>query len=368
MEFNATVPEEKDIVVEAIYSVGVPLMMGICVAAVAVNARCLAAVKWVRGPLSPTLRLSLSLSAADLHVSLLTLASFAINSLLSRVFDFSTTVRCVLLVMEALRLGAVVSVVAHLTALAFNHLLGITKPLHYPSVATPGNVRTLAVLLWVIPPGVFLVLWGPLAEEGQALRAMDHGCYQTFLSDVWWRGAFVGVALLAPLAAMCGVYTYVLCTLHRQTTAWSRSRSEGSCRSRGRILDDGQRRVSVRAVHTTLHIVGSFVVLYVPAIAAFVLVCPKGCHFTAWQGRWMWLNWAILALLVAKPLVNPLIYANRMPELRDASRRMHAAAAACFCTWRKPAVTHRRTVACRVASDASGQARVTIISNDTTAL
>lgn len=273
----------------AVYSVGVPAMMVVCVCAIAVNGRCLAAIGWLRGQLSPTLLLSLSLAAADLHVSLLLLLSLVLNSYLPVVWAVvPARSACPQLALEALRLGGVLTLVAHLTALALNHHLGIIRPLRYPGIATGRNIRILLGVIWSVPPAGFLLYM--FVPEGFLDECSGNSQFLEWFS---FRVAFSAL-LVGPLAMMCCTYAHILWTVHVQTREWARGGATGgSYKHRGgkrsaRSADptgcapaNKQRSlmVSVRAVYTTMHILGSFVLLYLPAIVSFMLVCPQGCRY-----------------------------------------------------------------------------------------
>lgn len=124
--------DSKSTVIYKIYSIGVPVMMVVILAAIIINGRCLLAIKWLRGPLTPTLLLSLSLAAADLYTSTLWILSLIFNSYLPRVWNITLKIKCFLSVMEGFRLSGVITIIGHLTALAINHHLGIVRPLRYP--------------------------------------------------------------------------------------------------------------------------------------------------------------------------------------------------------------------------------------------
>lgn len=149
-------------------------------------------------------------------------------------------------------------------------------------------------------------------------------------------------------------------------------------------------QVNVRAVYTTLHILGSFVVLMMPAILTYVLVCKTGCRYSvrSFPSEIIstWFHCAINLLLVLKPLINPIIYAARMHEMKEATRRMQAAlrwrwcgSSAAVVTWGRGTATKTserttitrepRTTLKRLPSNGSSQPQHTatvVIGNDNT--
>lgn len=126
-----------------IYRVGIPTILAICLISIAINARCLAATRWIRGPVSPTLMLSLSLAAADLYSSLLLLINLTLHSYLPIVWEIELNIWCTSFALEGVRLGGIITLVGHLTALAINHHLGIVRPLKYP-----GMLKSLFIYLY----------------------------------------------------------------------------------------------------------------------------------------------------------------------------------------------------------------------------
>lgn len=148
-----------------IYTKGVPIITVFCIISMTVNVRVLISVRWIKGPLSTTLFISLSLAAADAFASALFFIGFVLNSYSSAVWNFQFP-DCFTLVLEAFRLGAIVTTVMHLTFLAINHYLGIVRPLHYPNIMTRELTKGLLVVLWVLPPIYFLIYFSCITDDG----------------------------------------------------------------------------------------------------------------------------------------------------------------------------------------------------------
>lgn len=66
------------------YLIFVPMMIFLCFVSVIINIKVLVSVFWLRSPISPTLKISLSLAAADALASLLLGIGLFVNSLLPR--------------------------------------------------------------------------------------------------------------------------------------------------------------------------------------------------------------------------------------------------------------------------------------------
>lgn len=129
-----------------------PVLILLCVCSIIFNVILLLSVVWIRRPLSPTLYISLSLAGTDLYTSFLLGLSFTLNSLLPEGFQVHLMNTCMTLGLEALRLGAIVTTAGHLIVLAFNHYIGILRPLHYPATVTHSTVTVLMFFIWILPP------------------------------------------------------------------------------------------------------------------------------------------------------------------------------------------------------------------------
>lgn len=135
-----------------LYRTFTPILIFLCVFSIVFNVILLLSVIWIRRPLSPTLYISLSLAGTDLYTSFLLGLGFTLNSLLPVGFHVYLMDNCMTLVLEALRLGAIITTASHLTMLAFNHYIGILRPLHYPATVTHRTVTILMFFSWTTPP------------------------------------------------------------------------------------------------------------------------------------------------------------------------------------------------------------------------
>jgi hypothetical protein len=113
--------------IRKLYLYSIPPILIFCLVTFIVNTVIVVSSIWIRRPLSPTLSISISLASADAYASLIVGMGLVINSLLPVGFGVSLgpNVICYTLVLEAFRLGGIISSVAHLTALAINHYIGI---------------------------------------------------------------------------------------------------------------------------------------------------------------------------------------------------------------------------------------------------
>ncbi|XP_043236603.1 adrenocorticotropic hormone receptor-like [Amphibalanus amphitrite] len=288
-----------------IYLITVPIMLVFCVIGTVINLSICVSARLIRRPLSPTMCFSVSLAGADAYAASILGLGLVVNSLLPVGFGVETLSRCPTLVLEALRLGGVISTAAHLLALALNHYVGILRPLHYARLITRGRVLTSIGFLWLVPILFFLVYF---AAAG-GFRA--DGCSLDFLPFSTFRRV-VASLFFVPLICMFFAYTHIFIMV--------RQHQRGSLRNQ----NSSQLKSSVKAVVTTLLILGTYILCWMPAVVTFILICYD-CSMHPRQLHWRThLEMAITTntLVVLKCLVDPVIYAARMPEIKLALRRL----------------------------------------------
>ncbi|CAL1680360.1 unnamed protein product [Lasius platythorax] len=315
-----------------LYLYGAPPLILFCVISIAVNIKVLISVFWIRRPLSPTLYISLSLAGADAFSSSALGIGLIMNSFIPNGLGIKLKgVDCFLLVLEVVRLGGVIITVFHLMALAVNHYLGILRPLHYLSILTYKNTTILLILLWVLPISFFAVYFNLVEDDG----FQSEGCKESvFLSHKQFRMLFSSL-FFGPFGLMVCIYIHIFCIVKKHQATRLRFRRAGSSvhgrTSEAMRSNSRQMTQNVKAVHTTLYILGSFVIGWMPAVIVYMLVC-NDCILQL-NGVSMHTTFFIYAvingLIILKTLINPIIYAARMHEIKVATRRMHKA----FCEW-----------------------------------
>ncbi|XP_046998316.1 beta-3 adrenergic receptor-like [Schistocerca americana] len=305
----------------------VPALLVLCMVSLSVNARVLVSVCWIRRPLSPTLHISLSLAGADLFASAALATGLMLNSLFKALHLQQD--QCLQFTVEALRLTGIIAAVAHLLALAANHYLGILRPLHYPAIMTHRNTSACIALLWLLPAAFFFVYFSSVPGQGY----QSPTCNYDFLLFCKFRATFSSL-FFGPLLLMAIIYAHIFVIVRRHQA----SRLRFSRRHRG-----SQRRAhhhhhaphqhhhqhqhsnqqmarSVKAIRTTLLILGSYVVGLMPGVLVFVLVCAD-CPFPFPETprdkfRMFFIYTTVNFLIILKTLLNPIIYAARMQEIK----------------------------------------------------
>lgn len=92
--------------------------------------------------------------------------------------------------------------------------------------------------------------------------------------------------------------------------------------SRANCSSIQQKRVlegNVKAMYTTLLILGSCLIGWMPAMTVFLLICTDGCMYKelefAIEVKFLIL-WLVNLLIILKTLINPIIYSTRMMEIQ----------------------------------------------------
>ncbi|GIX66805.1 g_PROTEIN_RECEP_F1_2 domain-containing protein [Caerostris extrusa] len=161
---------------------------------------------------------------------------------------------CYVLVLEAFRLGGMVVAVLHLLALAINHYIGILRPLHYAATVTRGTVAWAIACMWIIPVAFFLAYFSLVPDDG--FRSSYCSNYD-FLLHIPFR-VTVSTLFFVPLILMSVMYIHMFIVVkHSSPTA-----------------DGRQLHKSVKAVITTLLILGTYVVGWMPAVIFFRAYVP----------------------------------------------------------------------------------------------
>ncbi|CAL1287554.1 unnamed protein product [Larinioides sclopetarius] len=306
---NPSSQDEVDL--RELYRVVVPIMLIVCVLSLVFNLIILLSVRWVRKSLSPTLLLSLSLAMADAYASLVIGVGLVVNSLLPIVYgvDMGPFSNCYVLVLEAFRLGGMVVAVFHLLALAINHYIGILRPLHYAATVTRGTVAWAITCMWIFPVVFFLAYFSLVPDDG--FRSSYCSTYD-FLLRIPFR-LTVSTLFFVPLILMSVMYIHMFVMVKRHQLGVLQLQT-------GRQLHK-----SVKAVITTLLILGTYVVGWMPAVLFFVLTCLD-CPIPVTEIQlWVRVHVAIFinSMIVVKSFLDPIIYVARMPEIKGALDAMY---------------------------------------------
>ncbi|CAG9862153.1 unnamed protein product [Phyllotreta striolata] len=340
--WNAT-DEPIDEVYYNVVLVCLTILLVCCLLAMCVNCLVIVSIYWIRAPMTPNLKISLSLAVADALSSSLT--GFL---LLTERLDVSTD-GVFFTLAELVRLSGIVITVLHLLALSFNHYVGIMKPLHYNVIVTKRKVAVTIAVLWLVPSTLVVALsavekHGRLFDEASSLNI-----FSKFASRLGYSSLF-----FVPIVLMVTCYAHILVVVRRQQNKWKNVSRTGSSKCRGRstrnnncsqkaMREQARLQGNIKAVYTTLFILGSCFIGWMPALLLFVLICSdcpiSGAKLDAlnkdYRYEVMSLRLVENSLIIMKMLANPIIYTIRIKEIKDSTNRMYLAVAGLFCPNRR---------------------------------
>ncbi|XP_063986867.1 beta-2 adrenergic receptor-like [Diachasmimorpha longicaudata] len=311
-----------------LYFYGTLPLIFFCIISIVVNIKILVCVYWIRKPLSPTLKISVSLAGADAFSSAALGGGLVGNSFIPIGLGLEFPgAACFLLGLEVIRIGALIITLGHLFMLAINHYLGILRPLHYASIMTHRMITLLIIVLWTLPLCFFMTYFNLMKNEG----FQSPGCQDnTFLRKEKFRVMFSSL-FFGPFVIMVCIYAHIF-HIVREHQALRLRFSRGGLSVHKSGSDEKDQHVyhrlvkNVKAIHTTLFILGNFVVGWMPATFLFVLVCDDCLVKSNWitgYSKFIIFN-AANCLLILRTIVNPIIYAARMHEIQAATERMHS--------------------------------------------
>uniref|UniRef100_A0A8R1I3E3 G_PROTEIN_RECEP_F1_2 domain-containing protein n=1 Tax=Caenorhabditis japonica TaxID=281687 RepID=A0A8R1I3E3_CAEJA len=120
--------------------------------ALLVNLYLLNCARYLRRPVGVNLRLCVFLLGCDALCSLCYIFTYLIN------IFFSHFSNCASLLLEVVKMSTFTASVVTLSALAFNHYVGIVYPLHRNAI-TPRTVKWTVIMAFVIPLSVYLAIF-----------------------------------------------------------------------------------------------------------------------------------------------------------------------------------------------------------------
>ncbi|CAL8107367.1 unnamed protein product [Orchesella dallaii] len=285
-----------------IYATIIPVMLFFCVLAVLVNLIIVISARWCRKPMSPTLYFSISLALADAYAAFILATGLVINSLLPYVVKYNGVPMCLSLVVEAFRQGGVLVTVSHLLALAMNHWIGIVRPLHYAATMTRRTAWIVIIFSWICPITVILIYFSSVYGEG----FQSQGCKKyDFLTKRAYR-TFFASCFFAPLILMSFIYIHIFIIVRNHHT------------HRQRYQNTQQLKRNVKAVLTTMLVLGTYVIGWMPATLYSLIACSDCVYKPESLPNAVRYSMGFIGnfLVILKTLVDPVIYAARMSDIQ----------------------------------------------------
>nr|CAD2170653.1 unnamed protein product [Meloidogyne enterolobii] len=298
------------------YQVVIPAFLFLSLLAVIANSLVILALKASRVR-NATVTLLLSLTFSDIWSSSVMALSLLINSYLPTVLHTQPR-PCVSLALEMLRTGGLLTAALHLLLIALNHCVGIVRP-HMDKHRLRRIAFLLCICAWSFPSIILFIL--SLSRENQGLFNCER---VDFYNEKVFRWAVAGLLAILFLAiTLC--YARLLCLMHSRNNIVNNNKNENSLpqSARSNNSNERKRRRERRTLWTTLLICASFLLGWAPASVLFAITCSE-CRLLSSIGSFrllFGLSCIQLSFLLAKSLLNPLIYSLRIPEVREQFNR-----------------------------------------------
>lgn len=171
------------------------------------------------------------------------------------------------------------------------------------------KTQLLILILYGLPPCLFFLIFSVFANQGFRSSHCDNRMRYDFYESFTYR-SLVSALILIPFIIMVVLYAHMFMILKRKSMVTS-SKSTQMAKKR-------------RTIITTIFIVLTFGTGWLPSSVSFLLMCrqcplplihyPFGVVFA--------ISLFGIVMILTKTLINPIIYAVRIPELKDASERL----------------------------------------------
>ncbi|CAJ0928967.1 unnamed protein product, partial [Mesorhabditis belari] len=303
--------------VKAFYGIVIPLMVIILLIAIIGNGVICVSSRHLPSPVSPYLKLCVSLSAADLWAATLLIAGLLVNSYLPVVLGIRQKFVCMEAFLEAFRVAAMLTSDWHLFALAVNQFVGTMWPLKYRMLVTTRRMRFLLGALWVIPLIIVFGWFTWSADDG--LRSPE--CSFFFYNRFPFR-ASVFLLFTVPLLATLVLYTLIVAHLMKAKAEFESKSGRNESQLSIHRVGMGKSVVAgkLKLVWTTLLILLSFCLSWGLCVLYFTLVCEEGCllkyRVSLSFYASLWINTAVNFMVMMKLASNPFIYTLRIRKFR----------------------------------------------------
>ena len=291
--------------------------------AITINILSLFALFHIRNRLNSHYRLIISLSISDLLVGV-SILLYVTNKVINPIPVYSHepynngSERCTFIFLRALNTTALNISLLNLMGMSIDHYLAINKPLHYPKLMNLQRVRLMICILWVAAflcgyLGVFAsIFWyHELKHENNTYChvALDKPFHEEFIT--------MGIAAVC-LFVMVFIYTKIYRTVSQRMAPGVRHQVKS------------EERRNRRALITTLLILGSFVLCWIPG-CLFQIIMIISVKNTFIERdlivKLVQADYYFFDLLLLNSICDPIIYTVRTYEVQLGYRRMFSA---CF--------------------------------------
>ncbi|CCD67836.2 G-protein coupled receptors family 1 profile domain-containing protein [Caenorhabditis elegans] len=268
------------------------------ITALLVNVYLLNCARYLRRPVSVNLRLCVFLLACDALCSLCYIFTYLIN------IFFSHFSNCASLLLEVIKMSTFTASVVTLSALAFNHYVGIVYPLHRNAI-TPRIVKLTVILAYAIPMSIYLAIFTIFPGGLRAPIAFAFFNREGCMGNAIYRNNFFRASLVCPFI----FFIFMLSFLYMHIVIHMRKISRDPL-----LNNKNNRRNNRKLLITILLLAGSACAGWLPTSLNFLL--PLVITMPT-RGR-LYLGILAQFLHVVKLLADAFIYARRLIEIKYA--------------------------------------------------
>ena len=297
------------------------LIFSLGVLAIVANVMSLLALYHIRNRLNSRYRLIISLTMSDLFIG----ASVVLHSV-NRVMNplwltqgsdvHRIASSCSLVLLRALNTTALNISLLNLMGMSIDHYIAISRPLHYPKLMCESRVRCMILALWAVAGvcGFSDVISGVFHVTDPAYAEYNY-CEVTFLNGYHAEYIMLAIAVVC-LVVMSVMYSSIYRRVRNRRAPGERNAHK---------LDDTRNQ---RALVTTLLIMGSFIICWIPGCLFQVVMIirvrsvgediysdPQLIHLLR-------VDKYLLLLLLLNSICDPIIYTVRTSEVQLGYRRM----------------------------------------------
>ena len=281
------------------------LLLALSVAAIICNSVVLVAFCRMRCKLTSHYIFIVSLTVADMLVGIGHLIELVLFELMGNGCDF--------LVHSSLAAGTFVCSILNIALITVDHYLSIVYYIQYGKLMSRGRAIICVIAVWVFSViiGTIQILHG----VNTSLNSNDVSFCTAILMDELNISLLVSYGIIyfaAILAIIVMIFAYV-----RIHIFFGRAQET----SDGIYFSDNElRRAKKRTTVTTLWIIGTFALLWIPRIIADMVVISDMPDYESY-GESFWLAYEYIVLLpLMNSLCDPVIYSVRLTKIRHALR------------------------------------------------
>ena len=296
--------------------------------AIIANILNMCAILKTRNNLSSHYRMIISLSLSDILTG-----SSLVMMLMNNVLNYSSVTglqisRCAFMIIKALNSTGLNVTLLNLMGMALDHYMAILKPLHYPSLMNKRRANIAIIVFWLV------ALVCGFSDFLSGYNSYHKYSHKYNYCEFIWRSSYNEEYIIFAVALLCCLvmtvaYVRIFITIRRRHTMLS--------------IHSNDMRKNQKALYTTLLILGTFMLCWLPTVI-FQLTMIIQVNYNR---KAIIQNQAILAevdrylftILLINTLLDPIIYAIRMREVRFGYRKM---CGCCCCCEQKPSPRGRR--------------------------